>query len=127
MSYNNTVAIISNNEFTLNEIKNMLVLLRDIDKVECFDYYDADELIKKITPNVIILHSTESDKNCLRLLKKIRSNEKTKNIPVILYPEFSNTDYIVEAFDNGISDILTFPRKTNRHKLLKQKIISLQN
>ena len=78
MSYNNTVAIISNNEFTLNEIKNMLVLLRDIDKVECFDYYDADELIKKITPNVIILHSTESDKNCLRLLKKIRSNEKTK-------------------------------------------------
>lgn len=111
MSYNNTVAIISNNEFTLNEIKNMLVLLRDIDKVECFDYYDADELIKKITPNVIILHSTESDKNCLRLLKKIRSNEKTKNIPVILYPEFSNTDYIVEAFDNGISDILTFPLK----------------
>ena len=53
MSYNNTVAIISNNEFTLNEIKNMLVLLRDIDKVECFDYYDADEYIKKISPNVI--------------------------------------------------------------------------
>ena len=111
MGYNNTVAIVSNNEFTLNEIKNMLVLLRDIDKVECFDYYDADEYIKKISPNVIILHATESDKNCLRLLKKIRNSEKTKNIPVILYPEFSNTDYIVEAFDNGISDILTFPLK----------------
>lgn len=78
MSYNNTVAIISNNEFTLNEIKNMLVLLRDIDKVECFDYYDVDELIKKITPNVIILHSTESDKNCLRLLKKSEAMKKQK-------------------------------------------------
>ena len=111
MGYNNTVAIISNNEFTLNEIKNMLVLLRDIDKVECFDYYDADEYIKKITPNVIILHSTESDKNCLRLLKKIRNSEKTKNIPVILFPEYSNTDYIVEAFDCGVSDILTSPLK----------------
>ncbi len=111
MSYNNTVAIISNNDFTLNEIKNMLVLLRDIDKIECFDYYDADEYIKKINPNVIILHSTESDKNCLRLLKKLRSNEKSKNVPIILYPEFSNADYIVEAFDCGVSDILTSPLK----------------
>ena len=111
MGYNNTVAIISNNEFTLSEIKNMLVLLRDIDKVECIDYYEADEFIKKTIPSVIILHSTESDKNCLRLLKKIRSSEKTKNVPVILYPEFSSTDYIVEAFDNGVSDILTSPLK----------------
>lgn len=111
MGYNNTVAIVSNSEFTLNEIRNMLVLLRDVDKVECFDYYDADDYIKKISPNVIILHSTEEDKNCLKLLKKIRSAPETKKVPVILYPEFSNIDYLVEAFDNGVTDILTFPLK----------------
>ncbi len=111
MGYNNTVAVVSNNEFTLEEIRKMLVLLRDVDKVECFDYYDAEEFIKKTLPSVIILHSVEGDRNCLKLLRKIKRDSKIRNIPVILYPEFSSTDYIVEAFDTGISDILTFPLK----------------
>lgn len=109
MGYNNTVAIISDAEFTVQEIKGMLVLLRDIDKVECFDYYDADEYIKKALPSVIILHTSDNGKNAIKLLKKIRRNDKTKNIPVLLYPEYSNTDYIVEAFDSGVTDILTHP------------------
>ncbi len=111
MAYNNTVAIISNSEFTVQEIKGMLVLLRDIDNVECFEYFDAEEEIKKSLPSVIILHANENDKNCIKLLKKIRQEETTKKIPVILYAEYSNTDFIIEAFDNGVSDILTQPLK----------------
>lgn len=111
MSYNNTVALISNAEFMVQDIKSMLVLLRDIDKIECYDYFDAEEYIKKALPNVIILHSTENDKNCLKLLKKIRQDNATKDIPVILYPEFASTDYIVEAFDSGVTDILSSPLK----------------
>lgn len=109
MSYNNTVAIISNADFTVQEIKSMLVLLREIDKVECCNYYDAEETIKKTLPNVVILHSSENNKECLRLLKKLRKDERTKDIPVILYSEYSSTDFIVEAFDSGMTDILTAP------------------
>ncbi len=46
MGYNNTVAIISNSEFTIQELKSMLVLLRDVDKVESIDYYDAEDTVK---------------------------------------------------------------------------------
>lgn len=109
MGYNNTVAVISNAEFTSQEIKNMLVLLRDIDKVECLDYYDAEEYIKQHCPNVVILHSSDDDKNTIKLLRKIRRSPATKNIPVILYSEFSTSDYIIEAFDEGITDIMTAP------------------
>ncbi len=111
MGYNNTVAIISDTEYAVNEIKNMLVLLREVDRVECYDYYDAEGSIKESLPNVIILHAKENDKNALKLLKKIRKSPLAKETPVILYPEYSSTDYIVEAFDNGITDILNFPLK----------------
>lgn len=111
MGYNNTVAIISNSEFTIQELKSMLVLLRDVDKVESIDYYDAEDTVKQTRPNVIILHATDNDKNCIKLLKKIRLNPKTKNIPVLLYADYCSTDYIVEAFDNGISDIISTPLK----------------
>ena len=111
MGYNNTVAIISNSEFTIQELKSMLVLLRDVDKVESIDYYDAEDTVKQTRPNVIILNATDNDKNCIKLLKKIRLNPKTKNIPVLLYADYCSTDYIVEAFDNGISDIISTPLK----------------
>lgn len=111
MGYNNTVAIISNSEFTIQELKSMLVLLRDIDQVVSIDYYDAEDIIKQTRPNVIILHATDNDKNCIRLLKKIRMNQKTKDLPVLLYADYCSTDYIVEAFDNGISDIISTPLK----------------
>lgn len=111
MGYNNTVAIISNSEFTIQELKSMLVLLRDIDQVVSIDYYDAEDIIKQSRPNVIILHATDNDKNCIRLLKKIRMNQKTKDLPVLLYADYCSTDYIVEAFDNGISDIISTPLK----------------
>ncbi len=108
---NNTVAIVSSAEFAMQEIKNMLVLLREVDKVECLDYYDFEDYMKKTTPNVIILHSIENDKKTLKLIKKIKEDKKTAKIPIILYPEFAGTDYIVEAFDAGITDMLSYPLK----------------
>ena len=67
--------------------------------------------MKKTTPNVIILHSIENDKKTLKLIKKIKEDKKTAKIPIILYPEFAGTDYIVEAFDAGITDMLSYPLK----------------
>ena len=111
MIYNNTIAIVSDSEITSQEIKGMLVLLREVDNVQCLEYFDAEEEIKKTSPRVIILHAIENDKNCIKLLKKIRSDESTKKTPVLLYAEYSNTDFIVEAFDNGISEIINKPLK----------------
>ena len=111
MSSNNQIAIISDSDFAVQEITNMLVLLRDVDKVECYDYFDAEDAIKNKVPNVIIIHSSENDKNSLKLIKKIKDYKETKNTPIVLYPEQATSDYIVEAFDLGVSDILSYPLK----------------
>ena len=109
MGANNNIAIISNSDFVMQDIKNMLVLLRDVDKVECIEYFDAEDKIKENVPNVIILHASDNDKNCIKLINKIRTNENSSKVPIILYTEVENADFIVEAFDNGVSDILSAP------------------
>ncbi len=124
MSSNNQIAIISDSDFAVQEITNMLVLLRDVDKVECYDYFDAEDAIKNKVPNVIILHSNENDKNSLKLIKKIKDYKETKNTPIILYPEQATSDYIVEAFDLGVSDILSYPLKD--YELIIRTIWAIQ-
>ena len=111
MNSNNTVVIISNSTFFLQDIKNMLVLLRDVDKIECFDYFEAEDKIKEISPNAIILHTPDDDKEGIKLIRRIRNQHETKDTPLILYPDLSSTDYIIEAYDAGITDIISSPIK----------------
>ncbi len=111
MGYNNTIAIISNTDYAVEQVKSMLVLLRDVDKVECYNYDEAETIINNTSPCAVILYAENNDISCLNLLKRIRTNQKTRHIPVILYPEYENTDFIIEAFDNGITDIITPPLK----------------
>ena len=111
MNSNNTIVIISNSSFFLQDIRNMLVLLRDVDKVECLDYFEAEEKIKDLSPTVIIIHTPEDNKDGIQFIKKLRSEKETKDVPIILYPDLSSTDYIAEAYDAGISDIISSPIK----------------
>ncbi len=108
MNTNNTVAIISNSEYAVDEIKNMLILLRDVDKIECSDFFNAQDRIEASRPSVVIVHSSGEDENEIKLIKKIR---ESSDVPIILYPEFPSADFITEAFDAGISDILSAPIK----------------
>ena len=111
MGLNNAIAIVTDSQFVAQEIKNMLVLLRDVDKVECYDYFDAEDKIKENIPNVIVLHALEKDKNSLKMIKKIRNNEPTAKTPIILYSDSESADFIVEAFDLGVTDLISAPLK----------------
>lgn len=124
MNSNNVIGIVSNSEYLLQDIKNMLVLLRDVDRIECYDYFDSEDKIKEHKPNVIIIHASDNDKNALKLVKRIRETEETSKIPIIFYPDLSSTDYIVEAFDSGVSDILSPPLKD--YELIMRVIWAIQ-
>ncbi|MCD8024602.1 MAG: hypothetical protein LUE64_03615 [Candidatus Gastranaerophilales bacterium] len=111
MGSGNTVVIVSDAGFLVNEIKNMLVLLRDVDSVSSCSYFEAEEYINDKMPAVILLHAAEKDKNPLKLLSRIKKNSLLKDIPVILYADYPDADFIIEAFDKGITDILSAPLK----------------
>lgn len=70
---------------------------------------DGEEGIKKaqlIEPKVILLNVMLSKMNGLEVLKEIKSNEKTKNIPVIVLINFTEEELIKRAKSLGAVDCI---------------------
>lgn len=70
---------------------------------------DGEEGIKKaqlIEPKVILLNVMLSKMNGLEVLKKLKSDEKTKNIPVIVLINFTEEQLIEKAKSLGAIDCI---------------------
>lgn len=67
------------------------------------------ERIKKILPSMVLLDIMLPDKDGIALLKEIRSNERTKNLPVIMITAKSTESDKVKAFNSGADDYVTKP------------------
>ncbi|MCF7795531.1 response regulator [Patescibacteria group bacterium] len=70
---------------------------------------DGEEVIKKIIenlPDIILLDIMMPKKDGIDVLIDIKSNPKTKNIPVIILSNISDKNQIEKALDLGASDYL---------------------
>jgi DNA-binding response OmpR family regulator len=79
-------------------------------KVKTFeDGSDFDRYIEKETPDAVLLDMMLPDTDGIEILKSLKSNEKTKNIPVIMLTAKSDeTDKIV-GLELGADDYVTKP------------------
>ena len=109
MSFNNIIAIIGDKFDAINVITSKLVLLRDLDKIVDTNLENAVEFLCQTMPNVIILHAKGDSEESIKALKDIKENELLRNIPVLLYSEECTKEFLIDAFDLGISDIIKTP------------------
>lgn len=109
MSFNNIIAIIGDKFDAINVITSKLVLLRDLDKIVDTNLENAVEFLCQAMPNVIVLHAKGDSEESLKALKDIKENELLKNIPILLYSEDCTKEFLIDAFDLGISDIIKTP------------------
>lgn len=105
----NTVVIISDKQELINQISSKLVLLRNLDKIKSCSIEEAQNMFDGFNPNVIILHCDNNNMRALSLIRKIKNQEIYKNLPILLINENCSREVIIEAFDNGISDVLFMP------------------
>lgn len=119
----NIVLITSDNEIAIN-LKPKLILLREIDNILTFDYSDAITNIKEICPETILLYCDEEKKDCLKLIKTIKSDETLKATSVLLITKEYDKDFVLSAFDEDITDYLTL--KNNDAELLMRVIWCLK-
>lgn len=77
---------------------------------------EALEIIKTLTPALILLDIMLPDINGFEVCKKIKSNENLKDVPVIFFTSLSNVEDIVKGFDAGGVDYVTKP--FNKDELL---------
>ncbi len=109
MSFNNIIAIIGDKFDAINVISSKLVLLRDWDKIVETNLENAVEFLFQTMPNVIVLHAKSDDSDSLNAIKDIKANELLRNIPILLYAEDCTKEFLIDAFDLGISDIIKTP------------------
>lgn len=105
----NTVVIVSDKQELINLVSSKLVLLRNLDKVKSCSIEEAQNMFDGFNPNVLILHCDNNNMRALSLIKRLKSQEIYKNLPILLINENCSREVVIEAFDSGISDVLFMP------------------
>lgn len=107
MSSDNNLIFVTNDNNITGILKPKLVLLREVDDILTTTYSDAVEKIKELIPETILIYCAEEKNECLELIKAIRSENKIKNISILLIIDKYNQDFILNAYDENITDYLT--------------------
>ena len=112
--------------------KNIQVLGNYLRKVDCdlaaaMNGHQALNTVSKIKPDLILLDIMMPDLDGHEVCRRLKSNEQTKNIPVIFLSAKSETDDIIKGFELGAVDYITKPfigqellARVNTHLTLKK-------
>lgn len=96
--------------------KDQLEIYKTKFKIEGFDFIpsstgsDGLKLAIKKKPNIIFLDIILPDINGIEVLKQLKNNPETKNIPVVMLTNLSKTNLEDDARKNGAIDYII---KTN--------------
>lgn len=124
MSAESSIILITNDSSIEEILKPKLVLLREIDTILTTKYSDAVQEIKSCIPDTILLHCAHEKQACLNLIKEIKSDELLKNMAILLIIDEYDQDFILNAYDENISDYLTL--KTDDAEILMRTIWCLK-
>lgn len=124
MSTESNVILITNEANISNILRPKLVLLRGIDSISTSTYGDALKSIKSYIPDTILIYCADEKSECLALIKKIKTDEITKNSTIMLVVNEYDQDFVLSAYDEGISDYLTL--KDDDAEILMRTIWSLK-
>lgn len=104
MSTESNIILITDDNDVINILKPKLILLREIDNLLVANYSEAITNIEKIIPETIIIYCSDNKDDCIKLIQSIKSYEKNKNLPIILVIKNYEQDFVLSAYDEGISD-----------------------
>jgi putative two-component system response regulator len=102
------VLTVDDEEQVLNLIKNVL---SDYD-YEIFlakDGPEALEMVKEVSPDVILLDIQMPGMNGIEVTKALKENNETKIIPIVILSGLHDVDYRIEALEAGADDFLSKP------------------
>ena len=80
---------------------------------------EALEKVESELPDLVLLDIMIPDMNGIDILDRIKANEKTKNIPVIMVSALREIDIFIDALSRGATDYI---KKPIEQKILLTKI-----
>lgn len=124
MSGDNSIVLICNDEAAASEIRSKLILLRDVDSINVSTFQNAEIALDKSVPDCIIIFSSNEKDETLELISRIKSDLILRNTPIILASTKFEQEFVLSAFDDGISDYINYG--SNEAELLMRVIWALQ-
>ena len=94
--------------------KNLQILGTLLRKTDCelafaTDGQQALDTVKRVIPDLILLDIMMPGMDGFEVCRRLKSNEKTKDIPVIFLTAYNNPDDITKSFELGAVDYITKP------------------
>lgn len=105
---NNKIVVIDDDQ-SINELIKINLELSGYSVIQAYDGVKGFALVKQEMPSLIILDVMMPDVDGFTVAKRIRQNEETKNIPIIMLTALSQLNDKVNGFNIGVDDYLVKP------------------
>ena len=105
---NNKILVIDD-DIAINELIKVNLELAGYKIFPAYDGVKGFALVKQELPSLIVLDVMMPDVDGFTVAKRIRQNEETKNIPIIMLTALSQLNDKVKGFDIGVDDYLVKP------------------
>ncbi len=94
--------------------KNLQILGTLLRKTDCelafaTDGQQALDTVKRVIPDLILLDIMMPGMDGFEVCRRLKSNDKTKDVPVIFLTAYKNPDDITKSFELGAVDYITKP------------------
>ncbi len=106
------ILIVEDNQAIRQELLDLMEM-EDYQVVEAKDGEEGLRLAQEKLPDIIISDMLMPHKNGLEMMKEVKSNPFTENIPFIFLSALSDKEYIKNTLDLGAEDYLTKPISTD--------------
>ncbi len=108
MDKKTTIAIIDDDP-TIVKVVRIILQTNGFEVLEAFNGTEGLELVKRELPDMVLLDIMMPDLNGFEVLRLLKEDEKTKEIPVVFLTAKTGADYVSKGLDLGASDYIIKP------------------
>lgn len=101
--------LVVDDDSAINELIKVNLELTGYKVIQAYDGINGFALAKQELPNLIILDCMMPDVDGFTTAQRIRQNEETKNIPILMLTALSQLNDKVKGFNIGVDDYLCKP------------------
>ena len=105
---NNTVLVVDD-EFAIRDMLRMALELSDFRCIEADNIRQAYTLVVDERPDIVLLDWMLPGGSGLELLRRLKRNDTTRELPVIMLTAKTTEDNVIQGLDVGADDYITKP------------------
>ena len=101
--------LVVDDESSIREMLRLALEISDFECVEAADIHEAYRRVKDDRPDIVLLDWMLPDGSGIELLRRLKKEEATKSLPVIMLTAKTHEDNLIQGLEVGADDYVTKP------------------